>query len=177
MIKDLFPTKIYEARVADYEVIQREFESIEMETIWKNLWNTHLISDTSFEQKILPYHFSQELKTHLYNYTGSDGWNQQASWMSCLEPGQYAAAHHHGHSDVSGVYYFKTNGDDGDLFFQTPNLASTTSIWSNEPHTISMKPEQGKLILFPGYLMHGIRTNTTPHTRLSVSFNMRFDNR
>ena len=95
--------------------------------------------------------------------------------MACLEPGHYAHAHHHGHADLSGVYYYKTTGDDGDLFFQTPNLASTTSVWSNQPHTISMKPEQGKIILFPGYLMHGIRTNTTPHTRLSVSFNMRFD--
>ena len=175
MITDLFPTKIYEAKISNYDIIQDEFETVEKGINWQNLWDTHLISDPNFEENILPYHFSRELRNHLYNYTGSDGWSQQASWMACLEPGHYAHAHHHGHADLSGVYYYKTTGDDGDLFFQTPNLASTTSVWSNQPHTISMKPEQGKIILFPGYLMHGIRTNTTPHTRLSVSFNMRFD--
>tara|TARA_B100000902_G_scaffold392067_1_gene443842 strand:+ start:639 stop:1169 length:531 start_codon:yes stop_codon:yes gene_type:complete len=175
MIKDIFPTKIYEGKVSNYKVIQEEFDAIEKGIKWHNLWDTHLISDPNFQENILPYHFSQELKNHIYSYTGSDGWSQQASWMARLEPGHYAAAHHHGHSDLSGVYYYKTTGDDGDLFFQTPNLASTTSVWSNQPHTISMPPDQGKLILFPGYLMHGIRTNTTVHTRLSISFNMRFD--
>ena len=65
MITDLFPTKIYEARVSDFEVIQKEFENIEQNIKWQNLWDTHLISDPSFQENILPYHFSQELKTHL----------------------------------------------------------------------------------------------------------------
>ena len=175
MIKDIFPTKIYEGKVSNYDTIQDEFYAIEMGLNWHNLWDTHLISDPNFQEKILPPSFTKELRNHIWNYTGSEGWYQQASWMARLEPGHYAAAHHHGHSDLSGVYYYKTTGDDGDLYFQTPNLASTTSIWSTQPHTISMPPEQGKLILFPGYLMHGIRTNVTEHTRVSVSFNIRFD--
>ena len=52
MITDLFPTKIYEARVSDFEVIQKEFENIEQNIKWQNLWDTHLISDPNFEENI-----------------------------------------------------------------------------------------------------------------------------
>ena len=36
------------------------------------------------------------------------------------------------------------------------------------------KPEVGKILLFPGWLKHGINTNNTDNIRISLSFNICF---
>jgi len=175
MITDLFPTKLYEEKVSNYDTIQEDFATVEEGIEWQNLWNTHLISDANFVEDIIPDSFREELRRHTYTYTGRDDFKVSASWMSRLEPGNYSVAHQHGHADLSGVYYYKTTGKDGDLYFQTPNLAATTTVWSTQPNYVSLPPVQGKLLLFPGWLTHGIHTNVSRHTRISVSFNITFD--
>ena len=89
MITDLFPTKIYEEKVSNYDTIQEDFDKIEGSIEWQNLWNTHLISDANFVENIIPDSFAEELKRHTYTYTGRDDFRVAASWMSRFEPGQY----------------------------------------------------------------------------------------
>ena len=48
MITDLFPTKLYEEKVSNYDTIQEDFATVEEGIEWQNLWNTHLISDANF---------------------------------------------------------------------------------------------------------------------------------
>ena len=48
MITDLFPTKIYEAKISNYDIIQDEFETVEKGINWQNLWDTHFISDPNY---------------------------------------------------------------------------------------------------------------------------------
>ena len=38
------------------------------------------------------------------------------------------------------------------------------------------EPMEGKLIIFPGWLLHGVRQNSTDNTRISLSFNITFKN-
>ena len=175
MITDLFPTRVYSEKVSNYDTIQQDFDKVEEGIEWQNLWNTHLISDPNFLDNILPESFDNELKDHVRIFTGREDFRVTASWMARFEPGQYGVSHQHGHSDLSGVYYYKTTGDDGNLYFQTPALAATTTVWSTQPNYYDMPPVQGKLLLFPGYLTHGIHTNVSRHTRISVSFNITFD--
>ena len=40
-----------------------------------------------------------------------------------------------------------------------------------------VNPTEGELILFPGWLDHGVQTNDTDDERVSVSFNIRFEGR
>ena len=64
---------------------------------------------------------------------------------------------------------------DGDLFFEDPRPSSCTSIATNNlANRIRYTPQVGKLVLFPGWLPHGIMTNTTDNKRVSLSFNISF---
>ena len=57
------------------------------------------------------------------------------------------AANHKG-ADISGVYYFKSTGDDGDIFFTTPNQYTEMSdVWSSD--RFSHTSDEGKLLIFP----------------------------
>ena len=35
-------------------------------------------------------------------------------------------------------------------------------------------PKEGKILLFPGWLEHGVKTNLTDNVRMSLSFNVYF---
>ena len=92
-----------------------------------------------------------------------------------FQKGNYAHIHKHGFSDISGVYYYRTNGSDGDIFFETPVTETGCSkFWINHSLTFNIAPEKGLIILFPGWLSHGVRTNTTDDQRISLSFNINY---
>ena len=92
-----------------------------------------------------------------------------------FQKGNYAHIHKHGFSDISGVYYYRTNGSDGDIFFETPVTETGCSkFWMNHSLTFSIPPEKGLILLFPGWLSHGVRTNTTDNQRISLSFNINY---
>jgi uncharacterized protein (TIGR02466 family) len=94
--------------------------------------------------------------------------------MTLNELGSYAVMHDHGSSDISGVYYYKTNEQDGNLFFQTPNkLLSSNFLFKSIPSIVEYTPKVGKIVLFPGWLNHGVHTNTTDNERVSISFNIK----
>ena len=94
-----------------------------------------------------------------------------SSWLTKTMPGEYARLHDHGTTDIAGVYYFSTDGDDGDLFFTSPIAnAKASKSWAQEK--INYPPQQGSLLLFPGWLEHGVGTNLKDHARISLSFNV-----
>ena len=82
-----------------------------------------------------------------------------------------------GYAVISGVYYYKTNGDDGDIFFEcpVPTIGSSFCYFNNYCNRWIHKPEEGKILLFPSWLKHGISKNETDETRISISFNLYFD--
>jgi uncharacterized protein (TIGR02466 family) len=94
--------------------------------------------------------------------------------------GKYAsnALHDHPNSILSGVYYLKTPEKSGVLSFTDPRSASRMlnppiteyNLWTLPK--ISYKPEVGMMLLFPSWLMHGVETNMSEETRISVSFNI-----
>ena len=182
MIDELFSTRIHLGKVDNYEKIQQDFKDLihvfDTEVGWEDLWDTHLITDNKFKDNIVKEYelttFQEEIKKHVISYTGLENirYDLHTSWMTRCDKGNYALCHEHGWSDISGVYYYQTNGKDGNIYFQTPVLAQTTCIWDARPNTIQYPPDQGGMILFPGWLRHGVNTNTTDHTRICISFNL-----
>ncbi len=94
--------------------------------------------------------------------------------------GKYAsnALHNHPNSVLSGVYYLKTPENCGVLSFSDPRSAAQMlnppivefNLWTLPK--ISYKPEAGMMLLFPSWLLHGVETNMSEDTRISVSFNI-----
>lgn len=97
----------------------------------------------------------------------------EASWLTKNAKGTYAPEHTHGSVDISGVYYLKTTGDDGDLYFKNPTqISSGNRIMKLVSKKRSIKPVQGLLLMWPGYLSHGTYPNETDSDRVSLSFNI-----
>jgi uncharacterized protein (TIGR02466 family) len=97
-------------------------------------------------------------------------------WMTRMVKHSYSHVHSHYPHSITGVYYYKTNGNDGNIVFENPlvNYAWTSNVGMKTllPDNIPVTPEVGKMILFPSWLRHGVETNLTDNERISISFNL-----
>ena len=94
------------------------------------------------------------------------------SWVNFTGKGEYQNYHNHPLSDISGVYYYQSSLEDGDIKFKSPSSALNFSMLTANNH-VSHKPLVGKLLLFPSYLEHAVMVNKTDNIRISISFNIR----
>ena len=186
MIEYLYPTPIYCCLVNEFESIQQEISRCMNKVDFQmkdSFGTTHYLSPTSFKENIFDKYrlksLSKEIDKHLRLYCDDLRFPSHdyeiTSWFAKYKKGNYANINGHGHTDISGVYYYKTNQKDGDLFFEspTPNL-QTSKCYNKLGDSWDHTPIEGKLLLFPGWLRHGVRTNTTDNTRISISFNIYF---
>jgi len=99
-----------------------------------------------------------------------------SSWFTKTLHNKYAHLHDHGSCDLSGVYYLKTNGEDGNLLFRDPyNAYATNYIYQVVTSNDSTLPlEQGLIALWPGMIQHRTQSNPTQNERISLSFNISF---
>jgi uncharacterized protein (TIGR02466 family) len=87
------------------------------------------------------------------------------------------AIHCHPNSFLSGVYYVNTTEETGNIFFQDPRPGANTSlcpVTEFAPWTIrqvSYQPAPGGMLIFPGWLYHGVEPNLSETPRVSLSFN------
>jgi len=185
-IQALFSTPIYFAKVASLNEVKDEFNRIIRNVHFyetPEMWGKpHKLTTQNFEddiieifqmkeiKKVIDIHISQflsSLKIPKYDY-------KMTSWITSFDKGEYAPVHNHLNADISGVYYYETNEKDGNIYFVTPTLAMTSSIFSKLADNFHVTPEEGKLLLFPGWLQHGVSTNTTISNRKSLAFNIYF---
>ena len=190
-LDQLFPVPILHIpKVNNFDNVQNEFSNVLNKVTFdkKSNWSTHYLSSLDFKSDtitLLGMELFQEcLSYHVFEYCQYMGFNANiptevvSSWFSMFKKGDYGHLHEHGNADVSGVYYFKTNGNDGDIYFQNPNSNMMSSTFYRDSmftidHTYS--PAEGQLLLFPGWLKHGIKRNKTDNTRITFSFNIHFD--
>jgi len=95
-------------------------------------------------------------------------------WVNVYRPNDYMNMHDHKAADIAGVYYFQTNTEDGDIVFNNPcDLMTYTKLLGDiGKNVIKVKPEEGKMLLFPGWLKHSVNRNKTESNRISVTFNI-----
>lgn len=186
MIETIFPTLLYVHIPQEQQLkqIQSEIANTidKINSEYNEDWGkTHKVSPLA--DNIIAKHslvgFEQFIKQNLdsylnqLNYKGSREYRIE-SWVSLFNTDDYGHIHDHGNADISGVYYFQTNTQDGDIVFYNPTVQvdmSTCFKSNNWKHS----PTVGKLLLFPGYLKHGIERNQTTSTRISISFNLFFN--
>ncbi|MEH2060702.1 MAG: TIGR02466 family protein [Nostoc sp.] len=94
--------------------------------------------------------------------------------------GKFASnsVHDHPNSLLSGVYYIKSPKDCGGLFFRDPRLGAHRILppyleftpWTMP--SVTYKPVEGTMIIFPSWLTHGVEPNLRDEERVSISFNI-----
>jgi uncharacterized protein (TIGR02466 family) len=195
MINYYYPTPVYHGYVqpAVRNTIQNDLQKVvddykSKDGFQKNTkWglDTHSLTDPTFASNFIEHYslnnFVDEVKFHVQSYMKDIGANHikffkiTESWITSTKKDEYAILHTHGDSDLSGVYYFKTNGNDGSIYFRSPNrFIANSRAFYHAPDQIETNPEVGKFILFPGWLEHGVLANTTDNERISISFNISF---
>lgn len=190
----IYPTPIYHSFVENHDNISDEIsEAISsIEFITNEEWySPHQISDPSFSENILEKlemkHLSAEIKNNIgkylndiqfynsQNYHGVANYSINSSWFSKYEYGEYAPLHTHAHHEIAGVYYHKVEESHGNFYFECPTSQMQSSfIFNHMSHTTRITPSPGLLLLFPGYLYHGVYANRTQNERISISFNVSF---
>ena len=109
-------------------------------------------------------------------------------WININNKGGYNEVHTHPGSLMSGAFYVKVppeeKGDCGSITFHknamegyvTHSLGLAEDLSKAEaPHThatMSYPPKEGRLVLFPSWISHGVRENETEEDRISISFNL-----
>ncbi|WP_392530623.1 TIGR02466 family protein [Nostoc sp. C117] len=88
------------------------------------------------------------------------------------------SVHDHPNSLLSGVYYIKSPKDCGGLLFRDPRVAAHRILppyleltpWTMP--SVTYKPVEGTMIIFPSWLTHGVEPNLSDEERISISFNI-----
>ena len=194
----MFPTPVFVCRCNNTEDIQKELEVSYRKSVFgykKEFGMTHQLSDTSFDGNVIIKDNLKKLERAIYfhlrnylefaefennsNYVPNMRCQIQQSWWSKFGYRDYAHVHNHGKFDIAGVYYFKVaSSGEGNIYFNSPVPCSSTSFPFNHYGRVqSQEAEVGKMILFPGYLDHGVLTNETKSDRVSLSFNINFENK
>ena len=96
------------------------------------------------------------------------------SWWNVSRRDGFQHWHTHPRNDISGVWFSKTNEQDGNLMFKPTASALGHSLFS--PGFYTVFPKVGKLVLFPSWLEHAVWLNNTDSERITVSFNLKLIN-
>ena len=100
-------------------------------------------------------------------------------WANINYPGGYNRPHLHPNALFSGVYWIKTPEKSGDLMLYEPRQGAQCTMPNRKKgrlppqlwREIHYEPVAGRIIMFPAWLWHEVRTNESNDTRISVSFN------
>ena len=102
------------------------------------------------------------------------------AWLNISPPGAFNKLHYHANCHFSGVYYVSLKAPEcGSIYFRDPRVASrmfTCPITQQTDFTaeeVRMRPEEGRMYIFPGWLEHGVEPNQSTEDRVSISFNVR----
>ena len=193
-ILELYPTPVYADMISRqaYDEVQKDFERVfqelqDTDTFKPRQEGEHKVSDTTFSKNMIAEFnlkaFQDEIDVQVKRYlskvyvNGGDINNVKYriidSWMTLTEHNEFAPMHDHGTADISGVYYFKTSGKDGSIYFESPlRQLKSSFVYSASHPRMSLNVQEGLFLLFPGWLEHGTMRNTTNDQRMSISFNI-----
>lgn len=88
-------------------------------------------------------------------------------WTSIHQNGTFHAAHHHQNSAISGVFYVQVPEHAGDIVFYDPRGALPPF-----GKTLHISPTEGKIVIFPSWLVHEVQPTVSIKPRISISFNI-----
>lgn len=115
-------------------------------------------------------------------YSGYKNLIIEDSWLNLFQKGNYEMPHNHYGSFISGVYYVSSNERCSKFYFE--DHIETRKMWyeyhkqfqTNDTQAIKYSPVEGRMLLFPSWLIHGVLPNEAETERVSLAFNLVIEN-
>lgn len=184
-IKVLFPTlvAVSQADAATFAGIQAEVLAQEgrIKSLLRPAWGDQVWSSFEAEKHLFVaaglHRLREFVETSILEFVARtresgdmafvDDYSQ--SWINVTARHGYQERHNHEREAVglpiSGAFYFRTNGQDGDLSIMPVDMQ--TKLF--DPEVIA--PAVGRLVLFRSEVFHRVGANLTDSDRISFSFN------
>tara|TARA_B100000035_G_scaffold302066_1_gene299294 strand:- start:374 stop:907 length:534 start_codon:yes stop_codon:yes gene_type:complete len=86
-------------------------------------------------------------------------------WANIYRKGDYTIPHDHDPDRYSFVYFLKSKPNFSPLLFEDVNLKNKKKKWR------VIKPIEGRLVIFPGFLKHKVPVHIHNETRITISGN------
>jgi len=182
---------VHETSGDELEAVQNEIKDKLVDIQWRSeqhVWDDNINTTFKYEGENDIHlfdltHTKQLITKHVEKYCS---WfnnypvELHSSWFNFSQKGDFQFQHDHVTavdgdivSQISGVYYYQTNGEDGDIVFINPFTEARYfdfgRVSSNAVNIYN--PTVGGLLLFPSFLQHKVRPNNTDSTRISLAFN------
>ena len=192
-IYNLFPVPIFHYKVENYKEINEELINYilklkKKDKIGNNRSNIGGWHSPNFDlvKEETPIHFINKFKDFLKNIIINEfGWeylpNKQrivAMWAIINKKNSFNIMHNHQNCYLSASYYVKKPERSGDISFFDPVEPKTYRYPEKEKGTfhsnqvVTLKPEEGDLLVFPSYLYHSVQPNLSDEDRVVISFNI-----
>ena len=191
-----FPTPIWRFEFSDYEpvnaAIREELAQLDWAAIDERQRKMVEASHTFREDRFVTVDQAPSMRAVLdffvsgCNAIGRErNWDMreqkvalQNYWIHATPPGELTQIHDHKPGLLSGVYYLDKPQDSGDLVFfdvnpyheYGPRLLPGKTDPITRPE-ITVKGEEGTMLIFPGWLPHKVPRNDSDRRRVSISFN------
>jgi len=189
----IFPVPVFEYQIENHELINTELEKYIYE-LKKNDpkgknksnaggWHSDdfIIEDNVPIQNFISK-FNNLLPKIFINQMGIDKKLTNIKilnmWSVVNGKNTFNTKHNHPNSYFSAAYYIKTNEDSGHIKFFDPKEVKTMyspalgELNDLSTNIVRIKPEEGKLLLFPSYLHHAVEENISDEDRIVISFNL-----
>ena len=139
-----------------------------------NLWN----ADSPRLQELKKYTV-KIIKAQTYDYIAPnfnefEFWHTRG-WLNYNEPGQGMPIHGHGSPKIAMTYYIKAPENCGDLLLIDPRNGCD---WDSGNDGVNgtkfnrIRPAEGKLVFFPGFVLHMVEPNRSHLPRISLTSNL-----
>ena len=109
------------------------------------------------------------------------------AWVNINSPGSLNVQHSHPGCDLSGVLWVKCPKECGNIVFYSPSLFESFQEIeaykqdfkdkNNYHHNYFFPPIEGRMLIFPSHLQHEVKKNLSNEDRISVSFNIKLENK
>jgi uncharacterized protein (TIGR02466 family) len=119
------------------------------------------------------------IKAQTYDYIAPnikdfEFWHTRG-WLNYHRPGQGMPIHGHGSPKIAMTYYVKAPEKCGDLLLIDPRNGCD---WDSGNDGVNgtkfnrIRPEEGKLVFFPGFVLHMVEPNQSSQDRISITSNL-----
>tara|TARA_R100001591_G_scaffold118118_1_gene139565 strand:+ start:2374 stop:2943 length:570 start_codon:yes stop_codon:yes gene_type:complete len=183
----LFCVGMYKAKLTlNVNKIIKRVKNIQSKDKGRNISNPKGTGWQSNELNLKDFIDLQEhIKPHVIKYMNTISLQgtarMEAAWANINSYKDYNEIHAHGGSQISAVYYLNKPKNSGNLFFENPFKMGMDSCWNGrkKKHNeytssrMTVPVETNDLILFPGWLAHGVEPNLNKkEDRISIAANI-----